>query len=82
MYLVYFVACYTIKYSILSAKIIDYFNRLFFPNNTGQVSHNDKIINYFNRLILEGMAGAEFIGDNKGKEEMEIEITDDEKNWR
>ena len=25
------------------------------------------------------MAGAEFIGDNKGKEEMEIEITDDGK---
>ena len=30
-------------------------------------------------LILEGMAGTEFIGDNKGKKEMEIEITDDEK---
>ena len=29
--------------------------------------------------ILEGMAGAEFIGGNKGKKEMEIESTDDEK---
>ena len=28
-------------------------------------------------LILEGMAGTEFIGNNKGKKEMEIESTDD-----
>ena len=30
-------------------------------------------------LILEGMAGTEFIGDNKGKKKMEIESTDDER---
>ena len=33
-------------------------------------------------LILQGMAGAEFNRDNKDKEDMEIESTDDEKNWR
>ena len=30
-------------------------------------------------LILQGIAGAEFIRDNKDKEEIEIESTDNEK---
>ena len=30
-------------------------------------------------IVLQGMAGTKFIRDNKGKKEMEIESTDDEK---